>query len=421
MSKLIYWVVDRLENAKPFLVAVSISPWALVFYTIISTYAKNLEKDDLIVIQGFITWFGIAYSLFLAFILVTVWHHFESTKRDFDREVDAIDTLHQTVSYLETIDNKNSASNLDKVVGDINSEIKKYLIHVVEHFQAEHESLPQKEIGDTFLESIGKIIASMARDEIVTDPIIAELFTSLKDARDARGDRISQCKQRVPDTIWFVTIIISIVWLLPYFALNIKDPIAKLLIIGGAALVVIVSLFIIGDLNNPFDGLWKVDVESWRQFLETFDPNPQIIIVFRNKDWIDALLSRIDVLLGKTRIGKRFFNIPICQLNILSQQWFGLPWEKFIRGVKRFHPNKITRSKCDVFYLKDYDGQGYPNQNADNLPIVLLKTGPKIETLIANQEINNCSRMKEFIDIFKRRIEEKFPGFYKEWSSRPIP
>jgi hypothetical protein len=228
-----------------------------------------------------------------------VWNQFEATNRDFDREVDALSTLYQTATYAEA-DGKNS----------ISENIERYLRHVILNYQIEHAIFRQRRKGEDILRDIGLSISSLANKGLIIDPLCSELFRNLNEARDGRGDRISNSRQRMPPTIWLVAIFSSLVWLVPFFALDFDNENIKRLLVSGVTFVILIFLVIIYDFDGPFDGTWKVSIDGWREFLEDFDPNPHIIFVFKHNDWLNDLLSR-------TFVGKRL-DSPRCQLSTLD-------------------------------------------------------------------------------------------------------
>ncbi len=402
-KKLWYWSIDRISKIKPFLVAISFSPWLILLYLYISAYTKNLDLKDLTIIQNFIEWFGTAYSLFLALVLVNVWNHYDTIDREFDREVDAIATLYQTANYAQVYDDSRK-TKLDEL-NSITEKIEKYLRHVILNYQNEHLYLQQRRNGEEILEGIGENISSIAFKKVVTESLITELFRSLNEARDVRGDRISHSQQRVPQTIWIVAVISSLVWLLPFFGLNIIDPFVSVTLIGGVTFVIVIVLIIINDFDSPFDGTWKIGLESWSDFLEIFTPIPRIVFVFKNGNKLNDFLSR-------TSIGRRF-SLPVCKLSSLSREGlFGISWNYFIKGIQRHHPKNGEEIKCDVLYSDDFIKQGYKlNLKAENLPIVLLIIGNELNTLIDNQEIITCSNLKNFEEVFNSKIRKYIPWF----------
>jgi ABC-type sugar transport system permease subunit len=86
-----------IDIISPFVIALIFSPWLIFLYLYLSNYSLKLDINDQEFIKGFIEWFGTAYGLFLALVLVNVWEQFGTVEREFDREVDALSMLLQTI------------------------------------------------------------------------------------------------------------------------------------------------------------------------------------------------------------------------------------------------------------------------------------------------------------------------------------
>lgn len=419
IKNIISWLNRKIANYKPFFVALAYSPWLILLYLYISTYSKSLGKHDLDTIQNFIEWFGTAYSLLLALVLVNVWNQFDTLNREFDREVDAIATLYQTTKYAQTFI-ENGENELTEGRGVevaeirasfqlIINKIEKYIRHVVKKYQDEHILIQQRRNGEKILESIGREISSIAYKQIIIEALIAELYKSLNEALDVRGDRISRAKQSIPQTIWLVAFISSFVWLLPFFALNIGDHVVSGILTGGAAFVIVVVFFIINDLGNPFYGTWNIDIASWRDLLEIFDPNSRIIFIYRYEDRIEDIVNN---LLSSFRFTERFAK-PKCELCTLSREGlFGFQWRNLIRGLHRYNPEQEKNTSCEEYYLDDYIRQEYEmDLEIADLPIVLLRNGDDLNVLVETQDIRDCTTLNEFEGLVINKIKVNIHDF----------
>jgi len=239
------WVKEKIDKLKPFSIAVVFSPWVIIAYIYIQDFSIHKALEDQDVIRGFIEWFGTAYSLFLALVLVNVWNEFNNLDLEFDREADAIATLFQTANYAhelskekesringkeqyegkesqKVIEEKKELGAINQDLNNVIEQINVYVRHVLDNYRSEHVIFHQRRHGERTLEHIGMLLSSIACNQLIRDPLIAELFRNLNEARDVRGDRITHSRQRIPPTIWLVAVIASLVWLIPFFGLDIK-------------------------------------------------------------------------------------------------------------------------------------------------------------------------------------------------------
>lgn len=397
LKHIISVLVRSLSPFKPFLVIVLFSPWLIIVYLIVSGATAQLSVNDQTVIHDFIEWFGTAYSLFLALVLVNVWAQFDNVEREFDRELDAVSLIYQTAGYVQALKEENEP-RIVEFKKKIKDDVFGYLHHVVHKYSIEHLVAQQRINGEKFLERIGSNIGSLAHEQMASETLISELFRSLNDARDIRGDRISHAGQQMPDAVWFVSVVASIVWLLPFFALKIINLWVSSILIGGVTFVVVVVLVIIRDLNNPFEGTWKVNLEDWISVLDTIEPKYHVIFIYNNKNkFIDQVST--------TSIGK-LLSLNICKLSSLEREgFFRYKWSKFIKEIKRAR-TEDKAVKCDLLFKDDIVYGGYDELfKGLNAPCVVLKHGEQIECLLSDQEIDSCPNLTELINLFNRKIK----------------
>lgn len=395
-------LMDKLSQFKPIVVVAIFSPWLLLAYLFVSGITDQLPEGDQQIVHDFIEWFGTAYSLFLALVLVNVWNQFDTIEREFDKELDAIAAIYQTANYTKALKQEGEGEVVN-FKNNIKDHIEKYLNHVTHKYAIEH-LVPQQRInGEKQLERIGDNISMLAHDQLVVEPLIAELFRNLNEARDTRGDRISHCRQKMPETVWLVSLVASIVWLLPFLALRIENRWISLVLIGGVAFVIVIVLIIIRDLNDPFEGTWKIDLEDWHAFTEILNPRFHVFFVYSSKNNIVDRVSRMSI--------GRLLSLNECKLSELAHDgFFQQKWKRFIREIKRTRGEGKT-VKCDIMFYDDVAESGYEEYFKDlTFPCVILKHGERIHPLLGSQDINECPNLTELIKLFNDNILE-----YIDW------
>jgi len=253
---------------NPLIVGLSFGCLACAVETVLFPVIMDAVKADQFVVSSFIEWFGVAYGLLLALVLVNVWSQFDTLDREFDKEADAVAILQQTASLiLSSPSLTSSQDNSDYTVSNtpknmINMLIDDYVNHVLQFYRIEHKNKRIRKYGDKIIEDIrfeiGRTIHSAERDAVLSG-----LLLLINEVADVRGDRISHSKQRIPSTVWNLAFSASVIWLLPFYGLNITHPAVFFLLIGGVTFIVTSLLAIIHDLDEPFGGTWNVNMESW--------------------------------------------------------------------------------------------------------------------------------------------------------------
>jgi hypothetical protein len=185
-----------------------------------------------------------------------------------DRELDAIVNLYQTINYAKASLTVKKSLPPNELF-NITKEISNYIDHVIDNYRTEHLDRNYRNTGNEILERIGINIGLLSSKGIIKDPLIDQLFRSLSEALDVRGDRILHSKQRIPGIMRLVAVVSSFIWLLSFFGLVIQDTLVSIALVGGTTFVIIMVLGIVNDLDNPFDGTWNVNVDDWISFRES--------------------------------------------------------------------------------------------------------------------------------------------------------
>ena len=279
---------------RPLIVGLFFSIYVILIRVyLFKKYIVIFHPDDIVLIQSFIEWFGVAYGLFIALVLVNVWTQFNTVETDFDKEADSIYMLFQSVQQVK------NTKNTKQLTNNILTDISNYIAHVINNFQVEHKRPALREEGDLMLErirtEIGKIAHTSER-EAVTSGLIKEINNAI----DLRGDRISHSIQRMPKPVWTISLVSSILWLFPFFGLDFKSDFLAIILVGGVTTVVTAILIIIKDLDDPFDASWKIENKEWEFLQVKTDNKPIIFFVFninnnhynKIKSWIYQLFSK---------------------------------------------------------------------------------------------------------------------------------
>lgn len=354
------------------------------FYTIIirfyvyPKYAPFL-KDDVQLIQNFIEWFGVAYGLFIALVLVNVWSQYDTTEREFDREADAIFMLYESAKQVQEIDNQKILKE------NIIQGIKKYVSHVIENYAKEYQNLKARESGDKILdeirEAIGKLIHTAERESLVS-----ELVEKFHESVDLRGDRISHSGQRIPEPLWGISLASSILWLMPFYGLNFQNDGVAIVLVGGVTAIVVAILVIMKDLDDPFEGTWKINTDEWTLLGEKIELKPTLFFVYNLEN------NRFSEAWAFIR---SFFPNPPCALYaLLHTKYQPLSTRK---TTQTSNTNVVQRTilgglaslaYCKITYKDDFKAI---YEEIHSLPAVVYKLNSKVEIIMKPTDIKRIT------------------------------
>jgi hypothetical protein len=385
---------------SPFLIALAFVPWLFLLYIVVSNYAVKLIASDIAIIGNFIEWFGTAYSLFLAIVLGYVWTQFDNLDREFDLEVDALAALHQTSKYISAILTSEHlelpVERREKILGyinDIEKGIIAYVKHVIIYYESEYNNVQIKEVGEKHLDMIGNKISLVTYDASTPEIMVSELFQKLNETTDTRGDRIAHSKQRMPSAVFLVALVSSIIWLLPFLALIINDDIVFSVLVGGAAFVIVMVLTIVKDLDDPFNGVWKVNIDSWHNFLETLE-HTSIIFVYNIEN------TRYDQVI-KTTLNK-LFGRQFCNLRYLTHRLTAKRPEWSQLGFQMIAQEDIVAKEllANQYLENDF----YSSLCVSEFPVIIYRSPDKLELLLDSKEIDQCTNLTELNEAIREKL-----------------
>lgn len=231
-----------------------------------------LSQADKQLAQSFVEWFGVLYGFLLPTILVKVWEQFDAIDNILDREADAVNSLVGDLMLLE--------EQHELVRNQVLCCLYKYSRNVVRFVNKQRLAAREMKTGEKILRDIRgyyiKLFSKEGGQTPANEALQNELLNQLNNLIDHRGDRISLSTQRLFQTLKFIAVVTSILWLVPFYFLHFQDPAGNELQLGffGKSLVVfvtfliIVILSIIDDLDEPFDGSWMVNIRSWTELVE---------------------------------------------------------------------------------------------------------------------------------------------------------
>ncbi len=220
---------------------------------------------------NFVEWFGVLYGFLLPTILVRVWEQFDEIDNVLDREADAVNILFGDLLLLHS--HKKFKLDVLKSLQDYVRDVRKFLDKPTRpNMDAEIQSgnSTLKQIRSYYLE----VFRQTRNKTNEKDVLIDELLEQLNNIIDHRGDRISLSTQRLFESLNFIAIVTSIIWLVPLYFLYFQNQqtgteldlgVFGWLLIIAVTFLVIIILSIIDDLDKPFDGYWTVNKNSWKE------------------------------------------------------------------------------------------------------------------------------------------------------------
>jgi hypothetical protein len=367
-------VIDFLLS--PIMIGLYFSGYSILFRFLINLRFAYLIEADSLLIQNFIEWFGVAYGLFIALVLVNVWAQYDTTEREFDREADAIFMLYQSVRQVS------KEGRAGELRGQITGKIKEYVTHVTTHFEHEHRNWTVKDTGDNILEDIRELIGELVHTP-EPEAITSQTVKEFSEASDLRGDRISHSRQHIPDPVWFIALASSILWLIPFYGLNFQSNAVALVLVGGVTLIVVAILGIIKDLDDAFEGTWRINIAEWEILGDKIELQPTLLLVYdlhSSNFWKAVAYIR-------HKLGGR----PCALYSLLGSG-----------DKKGFFDSLKAQAYCKNYYRDEfkelYDPMG-------ELPLIIGKSNRRKDVLLTATEIQAARTLAELRSLIQERLD----------------
>lgn len=251
------WTTRLKELGKKFLVA--------IFYTLVMAGIVVLlllinwlfqirpptSDNDQAILQNFIEWFAVIYTLTLSLIMTQAWTRHNNINSELDREADALSLLCQTANMVE---NYRLHENLKRAV--------RLYANFIRNPQNQDDRMLTETLEkiDLIQNCIGQIVLDPATEECLK----TELMRHYADFYDARNDRFDLLGQLLPFRVWGLLGVFSLAWLWGFFWLQFGS-ISLLIYITSCTVFAVTILFGYAlDMNNPYTGFWRMNRSSFK-------------------------------------------------------------------------------------------------------------------------------------------------------------
>lgn len=384
---------------------------------IFKNYVDDLiHDDDFKLIENFIEWFGVAYGLLIALVMVEVWSQHDAVEREFDREADAVSMFYHVANQIQEGKGNGKETPLG-LKNQIQKSTRNYVEHVLQYFAQEHESVDIRERGDTIIEMIGSHIEKLIhlKVNVEVDAITSELVKQYNDLVDVRGDRISRSKRTMPKPVWKISVLSSILWIIPFLLLNFRDSFIAILFEGGVIFVVVSILAIIWDLNYPFTGVWNIEIDDWETLGEYVKLKNKVLLIYN--------INNSNLSIFGAQIAKYLRGNQPCNLFWLLRK--KKQRTDFIEKIKRESNVFVQVLHRDEFY-RDYQTTLSGNTTKEmafgagkekiTFPVILWKSGRTIDGKFSGKILMNHSAINQCgsLDDLKERINSDLKELIKQ-------
>jgi hypothetical protein len=241
---------------------------SIVIFHAIQKFTKKRFSHELLKenheVGGFIyNAIGIIYAVLIAFVVFAIWTGQQETSNKIEAEASNLLDLYYDASVFP-----------DSIKMDIQSTIRDYVKRVTkEEWEAMADGKSDPE-AVKYLVKLNKIYLSFNSDKLVNRDVLTEELKKMNDVRESRRHRLLSSKQNMPDILWIVLIVSSIIMIVFTFFFSTKNKRHQYIMTSFLVLVCVFVLYLIFVLDHPFTGQHAIKPEAFEQLINIANKPP---------------------------------------------------------------------------------------------------------------------------------------------------
>ena len=199
---------------------------------------------------------GIIYAVLIAFVVFAIWTGQQETSNKIEAEASNLLDLYYDASVFP-----------DSTKMEIQSTIRDYVKRVtIEEWQAMSEGKGDS-VAMRYFVKLNRIYLSINPEKLLNKDILTEELHKMNDVRDSRRHRLLSSKQNMPDIMWIVLIVSSIIMIVFTFFFSTKNRLHQYIMTAFLVLVCVFVLYLIFVLDHPFTGQHAIKPDAFEQLI----------------------------------------------------------------------------------------------------------------------------------------------------------
>lgn len=210
---------------------------------------------------------GSIYAVLLAFVVYVVWNQFDQARGHIDREATALVDLHRTSSGLPTHTRDEIQAGLRGYIDAVLSEEWKAMVC--------HDEVTIARVG----ERLDRVWIAIHRCQPVNEcqhTVYGEVLSRFNDLTDVRTSRLTSSRQRIPLTMKILLYAGAVIMVGSMFMVMMDPMWVHALVTGALGGAIAHILYLIVDLDDPFNGRWSTRAPYERARL-AFDRDTHLV------------------------------------------------------------------------------------------------------------------------------------------------
>jgi len=198
----------------------------------------------------------IIYAVLIAFVVYATWNSLKETNTIIEQESNHLLDLYYNASAFP-----------DSIRKDIETTIRDYVMIVTkEEWESMAEGKRNIEAAKIF-GKLNKIYINIDVSQMPKNNVLTESLKNLNELGEYRRLRLLKSREYIPDIIWMVLIICSIVLIVFTFFFGTKNLRYQYFMTAFLIFISVLVLYLIYVLDHPFIGIYRITTDTFEPVL----------------------------------------------------------------------------------------------------------------------------------------------------------
>jgi hypothetical protein len=199
----------------------------------------------------------VIYAVLIAFVVFVIWNNLEETNSKIEREANNLLNLYYDASVYP-----------DSLRMEIQTTIRDYVKRVTsEEWKSMADGNQDAEAMKSFIK-LNRIYLSVNPILVPNIEVLSQAMKNMQELREFRRHRILSSKNSMPDILWIVIILSSVILVVFTFFFSTKNMWHQYVMTAFLVFVSVLVLYLIFVLDHPFVGQNAIKPEAFQPLMD---------------------------------------------------------------------------------------------------------------------------------------------------------
>jgi hypothetical protein len=247
----------------PFIVSILIiSIVSISFFLAAEKLTRKKIQHDLLMenhtVSGFIyNAVCVIYAVLIAFVVFVIWSNLEKTNSTIEGEANNLQNLYYDASVYPDSIKKEIQSTIREYVKGVTGDEWKSLAY------GKSDSLTTR-----YFIKLSRIFLSIKTSDVSNAEVLSQAMGNLKELREFRRHRILSSRVSMPDILWLVLILSTVIIVVFTFFFSVKNILLNNVMMSLLVFVSVLVLYLIYVLDHPFMGVDAIKPNAFQPLID---------------------------------------------------------------------------------------------------------------------------------------------------------